>query len=36
MLIKTQTTLGIGLCVLLAASPVLANPPPRQRQAWPA
>ena len=28
MPIKPQTTLSIGLCILLAASPVLANPPP--------
>lgn len=27
MPIKPQTTLGIGLCVLLAALPVLASPP---------
>ena len=28
MLTKPQATLSIGLCILLATSPVLANPPP--------
>ncbi|MEO9333518.1 anti-virulence regulator CigR family protein [Ectopseudomonas guguanensis] len=28
MLTRLQTTLSIGLCAVLAASPVLANPPP--------
>lgn len=32
MLSKSQTTLSIGLCVLLAASPALANPPPGKGQ----